>query len=130
MGMASECSARLMDCVMSVLFMSKWFVVAKFLLRQAAVPSDDFIPRILHSSQKNVVCWLSFDLFLLTASGLLPLQVLCHPQHPLIDVVGELSGHWQWDDNVGDNANTFREVFLVKTGIYGCGITYLHLAVG
>jgi hypothetical protein len=31
MGMASERSARLMDCVMSVLFMSKWFCGCKVL---------------------------------------------------------------------------------------------------
>ena len=43
------------------------------------------------------------------------LHVLCHPQHPLVDVVGEFSLHRQGYDNVGGDAKTFRrEVLLVE----------------
>lgn len=62
--------------------------------------------------------------------GLLSFQVLRYPQHPLVYVVCKFSCHWQWDNNIRSNANTFRKIFLIKTRIYGCGITYLNLAVG
>ena len=43
------------------------------------------------------------------------LHVLCHPQHPLVDIVGEFSLHRQGYDNVGGDAKTFRrEVLLVE----------------
>ena len=58
------------------------------------------------------------------------LQVLCYPQYPLVNVVGEFPREGQGNDDVRGDAETFgREVLLEEAGVNGRGVEEDKLAV-
>ena len=57
-------------------------------------------------------------------------QILCHPQHPRVDVVGELLGIRQGDDNVGLVAGIPQATLMLEDVIDRCGIAHGDVAMG